>query len=78
MTEDRFVPAFASAKEVSLHFPVAWSRRDFEVSLDVLSRGAVEPRAMLTDVVSLDALPDIFEELRSGVDHCKVMVAPHQ
>ena len=38
--------------------------------------GTVEPRAMLTDVVGMDELPQAFEALRRPADQCKVVVDP--
>ena len=42
----------------------------------VLDRGAVEPRAMVTDQIGLDALPDTLEAMRHRTHQCKVLVDP--
>ncbi|MBM3345673.1 MAG: hypothetical protein FJY55_04140 [Betaproteobacteria bacterium] len=88
MAADAITPAMASRKELTFKFPMGWTRRDFEVAADVLAKGTVgtvgtadtvgtvEPRAMLTDVVGMDALPQAFEALRRPADQCKVVVDP--
>jgi 2-desacetyl-2-hydroxyethyl bacteriochlorophyllide A dehydrogenase len=76
MRADRFVPASAGAKELTLHFPVAWTLAEFQTAMDAMDAGAVEPRQMVTEVVSLDAAPAAFEALRSAAVNCKVLVAP--
>jgi 2-desacetyl-2-hydroxyethyl bacteriochlorophyllide A dehydrogenase len=76
MTADPFTPALAACKEVSIRFPLAWTRRDFEVSVDVLARGAVEPRTMLTQSFGLDEFPQAFEALRQPSDQCKILLDP--
>ena len=75
-TSDTIVPAVANSKEVSLDFSVAWSHDDFEASANALDAGALEPRTMITDVVTLDGLPPAFEALRNAPMQCKVMVDP--
>jgi threonine dehydrogenase-like Zn-dependent dehydrogenase len=42
----------------------------------VLDAGAIEPRSMITDRVSLAGLPAAFEALRQRTHQCKVMVDP--
>jgi (R,R)-butanediol dehydrogenase/meso-butanediol dehydrogenase/diacetyl reductase len=42
----------------------------------MLGAGHLEPRAMVTHTVALEALPAAFEALRTPTDQCKVMVAP--
>jgi len=76
MEPDSFVPAVAMFKEVSLRFACAYSLEDFQHSVDVLDRGALEPRSMVTQTVGLDALPEAMEALRRGSRQCKVLVDP--
>ena len=51
-------------------------RQDYEAALDALDRGAAEPRLLVTDTISLDATPDVFESLRRRTSQCKVLIAP--
>lgn len=73
---DSFIPALAVWKEVKMQFAVTYTLGEFEHVADTLDAGHVEPRAMITDTVPLDALPDAFEALRQRTHQCKVMVDP--
>jgi len=73
---DGWTPASAMLKEVKLQFAVGTSLELFLNVADVLSAGHVEPRLMVTDTISLQQLPQVFEELRSRTPHCKVLVDP--
>jgi threonine dehydrogenase-like Zn-dependent dehydrogenase len=73
---DSFVPAIAVWKEVRLLFGMTYSLAEFEHVARVLDRGTVEPRAMVTDTVTLAALPDTLESMRRRTHQCKVLVDP--
>jgi (R,R)-butanediol dehydrogenase/meso-butanediol dehydrogenase/diacetyl reductase len=74
MLEDTFKPLSAISKEISLIFAYAYERRDWPVVLDFLHRGKIDPSHMITDVVSLDALPAAFEALRKPSSQIKLLV----
>ena len=65
-------------RELQLLFPQLYTRGEFEMSVNVLDAGAVEPRQMVTDVIGLEAVPDMFESLRTSPRQCKVMISPFQ
>ncbi|HSV35072.1 MAG TPA: alcohol dehydrogenase catalytic domain-containing protein [Ramlibacter sp.] len=73
---DSFIPAIAVWKEVRLQFAVTYSMAEFAHVADTFDAGHVEPRAMITDRVSLQALPAAFEALRQRSHQCKLMVDP--
>lgn len=73
---DSFIPAVAVWKEVRMQFAMTYSLQEFEHVARTLDTGALEPRAMVTDTVSLDSLPDALESLRHGSRQCKVLVSP--
>jgi len=73
---DTFMPAMYLMKEVRLQFSMTYSVPEFHHTIASLDAGAVDPRAMITDTVSLDDLPQVFESLRTGTDQCKVMIDP--
>jgi (R,R)-butanediol dehydrogenase/meso-butanediol dehydrogenase/diacetyl reductase len=75
--EDHFDPLGAIIKEVRIQMAALYDIRDFEASIDVFDRGLAEPRSMVTDTVTLDETPAIFEALRTRTTQCKVLVAPH-
>lgn len=73
---DTWQPTVGFFKEVNLTFAYLYSPREFELCLNTLDGGHVEPRQMITDRVSLSQLPDMFESLRHRTTQCKVMVDP--
>ena len=68
---DSFLPAIAVWKEVNLQFAMTYSLAEFEHVARVLDRGDVEPRAMITDTVALNALPGVFEAMRRRTRQCR-------
>ena len=77
-TTDVITPIQALMKEIRLQFSLTYSRTDYETVVQALDSGAVAPRRMITDTVSLEALPEAFEALRQPTTQCKVMVDPWQ
>jgi (R,R)-butanediol dehydrogenase/meso-butanediol dehydrogenase/diacetyl reductase len=73
---DTWHPASALLKEVKLQFVVSTSLQQFRIAADLLNAGSVEPRAMVTDTISLQSLPEVFEAMRTDNRHCKVLVDP--
>lgn len=73
---DAVVPAIACNKEARLLFPRMYTRREFEFAIEVLDRGAVEPRTMVTATIGFDQLPEKFESLRKSPADCKVLIDP--
>lgn len=78
VTADSFMPAAAIGKEVRMQFAALYDRKEYEVSVEAFETAGVDPRAMITDVVSLDAAPQAFEALRHRTHQCKVHIAPWQ
>lgn len=64
------------SKQVKLVTSAFFTRQEYEAALDALDRGAVEPRLLVTDTISLDATPDVFESLRKRTHQCKVLINP--
>jgi len=64
------------SKEIRLVTSAFFTRGEYEMALDVLDRGAAEPRALITQTISLAQTPDIFETLRHRTHQCKVLIAP--
>ena len=63
-------------KEVRLVTSAFFTRQEYEAALDVLNRGAMEPRLLVSDTISLEATPDVFETLKQRSGQCKVLIAP--
>jgi (R,R)-butanediol dehydrogenase/meso-butanediol dehydrogenase/diacetyl reductase len=76
MVPEEFTALVAMVKELDLRFSFFYERRDVLEALEAMAGGWEEPLAMVTGEVSLDALPQRFEELRSPGSDCKVLVRP--
>ena len=76
MVPDTFVPAAAMFKQVRLQGSMVYNVAEFATVADVLASGKVEPRAMVTDIVGYDQLPEMFESLRKPTSQCKVVINP--
>lgn len=69
-------PAWATLKEVRLIFSMHFTLPEFQFTADTLAAGHVEPRAMISDTISLDQLPAAVERLRGPNNDTKVQVDP--
>ena len=76
--EESFIPLAALAKEVCLQWALGYKRRDFEVVLDLLASGRIDPAPLITHVIGFDDLADRFERLRTPTDECKVLLRPQR
>lgn len=71
---DTIVPLMAFGKELRIQWAVGYDKEDFEFSIDMIRAGRIDPTPMVTNVVSLEEVPAIFEKLRSPTDQCKVII----
>jgi len=78
MVEDAMTPISAIFKEVNIQYVLGYLRPDWRLVLDLLVAGRVNPRPMITDIISLDQLPGAFEALRKPTSQIKVMVRPNE
>lgn len=76
MRPDRITPATGVNKELTVTFALAYDVQDFEVVVDRLARGLVDPTVMITDRVGFDGFPAAFEALRTRTHQCKVLLTP--
>ena len=74
---DTFIPFSAVSKEVNLQTSAFFEDHEFQASIDVLDAGVAVPHSLITDTVSLDGMPEVFEALRKRTHQCKVMVNPN-
>ncbi len=70
---DAIMPFFGLVKELQIQFAIAYTKDDFETTVAMLAEGRIDVTPMITDVVSLDELPDAFEALRTPSSQCKVL-----
>ena len=72
---DSFVPIFAHVKELSLRFSIYYRRQDFGSTIYMMKAGRIDPKPLISELISLDKLPETFEKLKNGgTDQCKVLV----
>ncbi|RKF21261.1 Zn-dependent alcohol dehydrogenase [Altericroceibacterium spongiae] len=64
------------SKEVRLVTSAFFTRQEYEAALEALSQGAMQPRLLVSDTVTLDNTPEIFESLKQRTEQCKVLIAP--
>jgi (R,R)-butanediol dehydrogenase/meso-butanediol dehydrogenase/diacetyl reductase len=76
ITPDTFQPGPAVLKEASLHFVLAYEKRDFTRTVELLDRGRIEPAKMVTDRIGLEAVPAAFAALEHPAHQGKVLVRP--
>lgn len=70
---DAIMPFLGLIKELQIQFAIAYTRDDFETCIAMLGEGRIDVAPMITDVVSLEELPDAFEALRTPSHQCKVL-----
>ncbi len=63
-------------KEVRLVTSAFFTRQEYEAALDALAQGAMEPRLLVSDTISLADTPEVFESLKKRGNQCKVLIAP--
>jgi (R,R)-butanediol dehydrogenase/meso-butanediol dehydrogenase/diacetyl reductase len=64
------------SKEVRLVTSAFFKVPEYQASLDALAEGAMEPRLLVTDTISLTETPEVFESLKRRTSQCKVLIAP--
>jgi (R,R)-butanediol dehydrogenase/meso-butanediol dehydrogenase/diacetyl reductase len=77
MKEDTLVPISAILKELRLQFILGYVQEDFAKVLEFLEAGKINAKAMVTDRVTLNTLPDAFEGLRQPGNQIKLMIMPN-
>lgn len=64
------------SKEVRLVTSAFFTVPEYQTSLDALTQGAIEPRLLVNDTISLSETPEVFESLKHRTHQCKVLIAP--
>jgi threonine dehydrogenase-like Zn-dependent dehydrogenase len=76
MERDEILPFFAIAKELSMHFALAYGADEFAGALRSLAEGEIDVSPMITGTVDLDGVPGAFEALARPDEHVKILVEP--
>ena len=78
MESDSIYPLSCVMKEVQINFALAYTRGEFQETINALSNGIIDPTPMITDVIKVDQVPDMFTALKRPGTRAKVMVEfPH-
>jgi threonine dehydrogenase-like Zn-dependent dehydrogenase len=76
MTADHIMPRAAIHKGATLKFVLGYMKGDFGYASRYLSLNTRKAAAMISKVVPLDALPEVFDQLRSQKSLIKVLTTP--
>lgn len=70
---DAIMPFFGLIKELNIQFAMAYTLDDFETCVAMLAEKRIDVSPMITDIISLDELPEAFEALKTPTSQCKVL-----
>lgn len=73
---DPISPAIASRKGITLNFIVGYTLKEFRYIADVMDKGHVDPKILISGTIPLDALPRTFDALQAPNQETKVHVTP--
>jgi 2-desacetyl-2-hydroxyethyl bacteriochlorophyllide A dehydrogenase len=71
---DTIMPLMGIMKELELQFVLGYRAEDFDYVIAMIASDRVDVAHMVTDIVTLDTLPEAFESLRHPSHQCKVML----
>jgi (R,R)-butanediol dehydrogenase / meso-butanediol dehydrogenase / diacetyl reductase len=78
MEADSIYPLTCVMKEVQINFALAYTRGEFQETIDALAKGTIDATPMITDVINVDQVPEMFTALKLPGTRAKVMVEfPH-
>ena len=78
MEADEIQPVQCILREVSVNFVLGYDPPDFDETIDALATGKIEPQPMVTDIIGVEQVPEMFQTLRRPGAHAKVLVEfPH-
>ena len=74
MATDEIFPIHGILKELEIDFALGYSKPEFAETLDAVASARIDPAAMITDMIPLDAVPQMFAELATPNTQCKVQI----
>jgi (R,R)-butanediol dehydrogenase/meso-butanediol dehydrogenase/diacetyl reductase len=78
LESDSIYPLSCVMKEVQINFALAYTRGEFQETIDALSQGTIDATPMITDVIDVAQVPEMFAALKRPGTRAKVMVEfPH-
>ena len=76
LAQDTIFPWWGLHKELDVRFSIYYGREDFTDTIDSFASGALAPDGLVTETVTLDALPERFARLAATGDAGKIVVTP--
>lgn len=74
---DAVVPALMGHKEARILFPRGYTVDEFKATARAFASGTLDPQVMVSDTISLEALPGVIDELHAGTRKgLKILVDP--
>jgi (R,R)-butanediol dehydrogenase/meso-butanediol dehydrogenase/diacetyl reductase len=61
-------------KELSAKFVLFYREADYDLTIKTIERGGLDFAPLITDVITLDDLPERFEALKHPTTECKLIV----
>ncbi len=74
MESDQISPMACVFKEVSLDFALGYTNSEFRETIDAMASGLIDAMPLVTDVISVDQVPEMFLKLRRPTSQAKVLV----
>ncbi len=76
MQEDRFHPMLALGREINIQFALAYEPHEFAHALTAIAEGRIDLSPWHTGTVSVDGVPQAFQDLANPEQHAKILVVP--
>jgi threonine dehydrogenase-like Zn-dependent dehydrogenase len=74
MEADEIQPMQCILREVDVSFVLAYDPVDFDETINALATGKIQPQPMVTDIIGVAQVPEMFQTLRRPGAHAKVLV----
>ncbi len=74
MDMDEIFPVTGVVKELAVEFVLGYSAGEFRETLDALATRRIDPTAMVTDVVGVERVGEMFAALATPNTQCKVLI----
>jgi (R,R)-butanediol dehydrogenase/meso-butanediol dehydrogenase/diacetyl reductase len=68
--------ALGAMKSLRVSFAFGYDPGDFQLVLELFSSGRVTSEPLISETISLDQVPDLFQSLLKPNDECKVVINP--
>lgn len=74
MAPDTVLPPKAISKELQINYVFMYRKRDYEIAIELMDQGRIDPSPMLTSMVGFDDFAAAFTALKTDKSACKVML----